>query len=70
MSKHFRCGRLLQTRDGRTVKLNLNNGGGTRTCDWSNENMTFDEVHDQLLNVFSLGKNFFNRMKFNRWILN
>lgn len=54
MSKKFRCGRLLQTSDGRIKKLDLGSGGGTRTCDWSDEQMTFDEVHDRLLTVFDL----------------
>ncbi|UJR20025.1 hypothetical protein I4U23_023159 [Adineta vaga] len=53
MTKKFRCGRLLLTRDGRVKKLDLGNGGGTRTCDWTDDYMTFDDVHRQLLTVFS-----------------
>lgn len=59
MSKKFRCGRLLQTSDGRIKKLDLGSGGGTRTCDWSDEQMTFDEVHDRLLTVFDLSNIYF-----------
>ena len=58
MSKKFRCGRLLQTKDGRMKKLDLGNGGGTRTCDWTDDNMAFDEVHRLLLAVYSLSKTF------------
>ncbi|UJR17453.1 hypothetical protein I4U23_004348 [Adineta vaga] len=53
MSKKFRCGRLLLTRDGRIKKLDLGNGGGTRICDWPDDSMTLDGVHNRLLAVFS-----------------
>ncbi|CAF4046325.1 unnamed protein product [Adineta steineri] len=53
MSKKFRCGRLLSNKDGRIKKLNLENGGGTRSCEWPDDQMTFDEVHNQLLTVCS-----------------
>ena len=56
MSKKFRCGRLLLTRDGQLKKLDLGKGGGTRTCEWKNDRMTFDEVHKQLRSVFSFSK--------------
>ncbi|CAF0982176.1 unnamed protein product [Adineta ricciae] len=54
MSKKFRCGRLLLTRDGRVKKVELGGGGGTRTCDCSDEQMTFDDVHNLLLTIYSL----------------
>jgi hypothetical protein len=56
MSKKFRCGRLLLTRDGRIKKLDLGNGGGTRTCDWPSDTMTLDDVHNELLTIFSYSK--------------
>ena len=61
MSKKFRCGRLLLMRDGHLKKLDLGSGGGTRTCEWPNDLMTFDDVHQQLLNVFSFSKRVFDR---------
>ncbi|UJR17946.1 hypothetical protein I4U23_004845 [Adineta vaga] len=54
MTKKFRCGRLMLTKAGQIKKVDLGNGGGTRTCDESDDHMTFDDVHNQLLMVFSL----------------
>ncbi|CAF3302861.1 unnamed protein product [Rotaria sp. Silwood2] len=54
MSKRFRCGRLLLTKDGTVKKLDLENGGGCRSCEWQNKDMTFDNVHHLLLNIFKL----------------
>lgn len=70
MSKKFRCGRLLLTRDGRVKKVELGGGGGTRTCDCSDEQMTFDDVHNLLLTIYSLRKRKLRLLKvFNRFFV-
>ena len=56
MNKRFRCGRLILTRDGTIKKLDLRAGGGTRFCDWHNIDMTFENVHYQLLKIYNLSK--------------
>ncbi|CAF4932355.1 unnamed protein product, partial [Rotaria sp. Silwood1] len=57
MYKRFRCGRLMLTKDGKLKKLDLENGGGSRLCDWHNKDMNFDEVHQLVLNIFKLTDN-------------
>jgi hypothetical protein len=56
MNKRFRCGRLMITKNGKLKKLTLLNGGGSRYCDWDSDNMTFNDVHYRLLNIFDLRK--------------
>ncbi len=58
MSRRFRCGRLILSRDGTINKVVLKYGGGTRfcDCDWHNDNMTFEDVHYRLLDIFNLSK--------------
>ena len=56
MSKKFRCGRLMLTKDGKLIKLDLGNGGGSRHCDWHHKDMDFDDVHSRLINIFNLSK--------------
>jgi hypothetical protein len=64
MNKRFRSGRLMLTRDGIIKKLYLEGGGGTRVCNRDNNNMTFDDVHYRLRNLFNLSKS----LKLNRMI--
>ncbi|CAF4393084.1 unnamed protein product [Rotaria sp. Silwood2] len=54
MSRKFRCGRLMLTKDRTIKKLELENGGGTRFCTWDNDDMDFDTVHRRLLNIYKL----------------
>jgi hypothetical protein len=54
MNNKFRCGRLTLTRDGQIEEVNLANGGGVRFCDWSDD-MTMNDVHHRLKNIFDLG---------------
>jgi hypothetical protein len=56
MSKRFRCGRLILTKDGTIKKLGLEEGGGTRWCTWDNNDMDFNNVHYRLRDIFHLRK--------------
>ena len=56
MRSKFLCGRLVVNKDGVVKRLNLAYGGGTRDCTISHIDMGFDEIHDRLREVFSLGK--------------
>ncbi len=55
MSKRFRCGRAILTNNGTVKKLSLGKGGGSRFCDWYDNDMNFDEVRHRLINLFNLG---------------
>ncbi|CAF3132543.1 unnamed protein product [Rotaria sp. Silwood2] len=57
MNRKFRCGRLISTKEGRIKKLELEDGGGTRFCNWDTIDMDFKCVHDRLLDIFNLDKN-------------
>ncbi|CAF3536781.1 unnamed protein product [Rotaria sp. Silwood1] len=54
MNKKFRCGRLMLSENQTLKKLDLENGGGSRSCQWNKKDMTFTEVHYILLEVFKL----------------
>ncbi|CAF3412465.1 unnamed protein product [Rotaria sp. Silwood1] len=56
MNRRFRCGRLVLTKNGLIKKVELEDGGGTRFCNWEPINMDFEDVHHRLLNIFSLGE--------------
>jgi hypothetical protein len=56
MSKSFRCGRVILTKDGTIKKLDFADGGGSRRCDWNQTNMTFHDAHNRALNKFQLSK--------------
>jgi len=56
MNKKFRCGRLMLTKDGSIKKIDLQGGGGIRSCPWRYSKMTFKDVHNQLLKIYKLGK--------------
>ncbi len=55
MANKFVCGRLLIYKDGGVKKLLLADGGGTRDCTISHIDMGFEEIHDRLREIFSLG---------------
>ncbi|CAF3182032.1 unnamed protein product, partial [Rotaria sp. Silwood2] len=55
MNRRFRCGRLTLTKDGIVKKLALENGGGSRFCNWDPIDMDFDSVHRSLIDIFKLG---------------
>ena len=55
MHKKFRCGLLMRTKAGKVKKLDLESGGGSRFCDWNDKDMTLNDVHRLLLNIFKLG---------------
>ncbi|CAF1291078.1 unnamed protein product [Rotaria sp. Silwood1] len=55
MHKRFRCGLLMLTKDGKVKKLDLENGGGSRLCDWFNKDMTLNDIYRLILNIFKLG---------------
>ncbi|CAF4973162.1 unnamed protein product [Rotaria sp. Silwood1] len=55
MHKKFRCGLLMRTKDGKIKKLDLENGGGSRLCDWYNKDITLNDVYLHILNIFKLG---------------
>ncbi|CAF4552349.1 unnamed protein product [Rotaria sp. Silwood1] len=38
------------------ARVELEDGGGTRFCNWEPINMDFEDVHHRLLNIFSLGE--------------
>ncbi|CAF3649041.1 unnamed protein product, partial [Rotaria sp. Silwood2] len=52
MYKKFRCGLLIRTKDGKIKKLGLENGGGSRLCDWYNKDMTLNDIYLHILNIF------------------
>jgi hypothetical protein len=55
MNRKFHCGRLVINKDGVVKRLDLAYGGGTRDCTLSHIDMGFDEIHDRLRELFSLG---------------
>ncbi|CAF3253926.1 unnamed protein product [Rotaria sp. Silwood2] len=55
MNRRFRCGRLALTKDGIVKKLALEDGGGSRFCNWDPIDMDFDSVHRSLIDIFKLG---------------
>ncbi|CAF4088989.1 unnamed protein product, partial [Rotaria magnacalcarata] len=54
MHKRFRCGLVTLTKNGKVKKLGLDNGGGSRWCDWFNKSMTLKDVHRLIRNIFKL----------------
>ncbi|CAF3317022.1 unnamed protein product, partial [Rotaria sp. Silwood2] len=54
MTKRFRCGRLTVTKDGKIKKLELEDGGGSRFCQWDSIDMDFDSIHHSLIDIFKL----------------
>ncbi|CAF1530528.1 unnamed protein product [Rotaria magnacalcarata] len=54
MNRRFRCGRLVLTRDGTIKKLDLEDGGGTRVCNWDFIDMNFDHVLHRLQHIYRL----------------
>ncbi|CAF1165885.1 unnamed protein product [Rotaria sordida] len=56
MPQKFRCGRLILHKNGGVRKLHLSHGGGTRDCKLSHIDMGFDQIHDQLRDIFSLNE--------------
>jgi hypothetical protein len=55
MNKPFLCGRLVINKDGAVKKLPLSSGGGSRSCNWTSVDMTFNEIHDSIRETFSIG---------------
>ncbi|CAF4941649.1 unnamed protein product, partial [Rotaria sp. Silwood1] len=45
----------MPTKDGKVKKLDLENGGGSRLCDWFNKDMTLNDIYRLILNIFKLG---------------
>ncbi|CAF2910595.1 unnamed protein product [Rotaria sp. Silwood2] len=56
MNRRIRCGRLALTKDGVIKKLELEDGGGSRYCNWDPIDMDFDTVHRRLVDIFQLGE--------------
>ena len=54
MNRRYRCGLLHLPGNGKLKKVPLDEGGGSRSCDWNSASTTFDDVHEHLLNVFEL----------------
>ncbi|CAF3384090.1 unnamed protein product [Rotaria sp. Silwood2] len=54
MTKRFRCGRLTITKDGKIKKLELEDGGGSRFCQWDPIDMDFNSIHHRLIDIFKL----------------
>ncbi|CAF4872501.1 unnamed protein product, partial [Rotaria magnacalcarata] len=54
MNKTFHCGRLMLTKDGILKKIELENGGGSRRCNWDHNDMDFNTVQQRLMDVFHL----------------
>ncbi|UJR07680.1 hypothetical protein I4U23_011966 [Adineta vaga] len=50
----YRCGRLLLTNKGIIKTIDLKNGGGTRSCLLYHNQMTFKDIHQQLLKLYKL----------------
>ncbi|CAM4766756.1 unnamed protein product [Rotaria magnacalcarata] len=44
----------MLSNDGKVKKLDLENGGGSRLCDWSDKAMTLKDVHHLIRNIFKL----------------
>ncbi|CAF1397438.1 unnamed protein product [Rotaria sordida] len=57
MNRRFRCGRLISTGNGVIKKVELEDGGGTRFCNWDPINMDFEDIHHRLLDIFRLDEN-------------
>ena len=56
MNKRYRCGLLMLTKHDTTETIDLRHGGGIRCCTWHHDNLTFKDVHDQLINIYKLGQ--------------
>ena len=56
MNKRFRCGRLILCKDGVIKKLDLEDGGGTRSCSWDHKDLDLNDVYNRVLSIFSLSK--------------
>ncbi|CAF1495282.1 unnamed protein product [Rotaria sordida] len=54
MNRRFRCGHLVLTRDGTIKKLELEDGGGSRFCNWDPIDMDFNSIHRNLIDIFKL----------------
>ncbi|CAF4399729.1 unnamed protein product, partial [Rotaria sordida] len=46
--------RLILMHDGTLKKLDLENGGGARVCHWNNKDMTLNDIHHIILNIFNM----------------
>jgi hypothetical protein len=55
MQRKVHCGRLLINKHGVVKKLDLVDGGGIRDYTLSHIDMGFDEIHDRLRELFSIG---------------
>ncbi|CAF4917895.1 unnamed protein product [Rotaria sp. Silwood1] len=45
----------MPTKDGKVKKLDLENGGGSRLCDWFNKDMSLNDIYRLIFNIFKLG---------------
>jgi hypothetical protein len=55
MANKFLCGRLVINKHGHVKRIALSGGGGARDCNISHIDMGFEEIHDRLRELFSLG---------------
>lgn len=56
MTKRFRCGRAIITKDGVVKHKDHDNGGGSLYCEWTHRDMRFTDVHRSLLRLYNLSK--------------
>ena len=53
--KQFRCGRI-QIVNNEIKKIPLNQGGGSRFCQWRYFHMDFNAVRERLTQLYNIGK--------------
>lgn len=56
--KGFRCGRALLFPDSTIKKLGFEQVGGSRFCDWYHNYMNFENVRNELVRMYNLGRSF------------
>ena len=56
VNKEIHCGRLMIKKDGKVKKLDLCEGGGTRTTTWDHIDLDFDELHERLRKTYNIGE--------------
>jgi hypothetical protein len=56
MNKKIHCGRLIRNKFGSVNKVESSDGGGIRNCIWDRTNMDFDQIHQRLREMYSIGK--------------
>ena len=54
MSQQILCDRLKLTRDGTIQDVRLNEGGGLRSVNWSDDAMNFYDLRCSLIDIYDL----------------